>query len=43
MSGSYFFTGTLDLLILSAVAHEPRHVYAIGTPRLFSYAQECPL
>jgi len=29
MSGSDLFTGTLDLLILSAVAHEPRHGYAI--------------
>ncbi len=29
MSGSDLFTGTLDLLILSAVAHDPKHGYAI--------------
>ncbi len=30
MSGSDIFTGTLDLLILKAVAQEPLHGYAIG-------------
>ncbi len=30
MSGSDIFTGTLDLLILKAVAREPLHGYAIG-------------
>ena len=30
MAGSDLFTGTLDLLILKAIAWGPRHGYAIG-------------
>jgi len=30
MGGSDLFTGTLDLLILGIVEHQPMHAYAIG-------------